>query len=218
MTIDVLLPLVLIFFLGLILERIGFLSDIFTEGAVEINYRITLPVIVLWGLIGNDNSLVFIKLYWGQLFLTHLFFFCVFSIFQSFTEKLLNGPVKIIVPLALSLVAHVYGPFVFSSLCILTLAIIPVLNLALEVDLKDISVSSSYLWAGAHLYVKKVLLHPLVITGYLWIFLFKGSNELKSFCIYNIDFVYSAILPFCLIVSGAKLSKTLEHLKGFFLE
>lgn len=218
MTIEVLLPLILIFSLGLILERIGFLSDIFTDSAVEINYRITLPVIVLWGIIGNENSLIFIKLYWGQLFLTHLFFFCGFSIFQSFTKDLLNGPVKISMPLALSLVAHVYDPYVFSSLCMLTLAIIPALNLALEVDLKIISVSWFGFWEGVYLYVTKILLHPVVIAGCLGIFLLKGDIGLMSFCVYNIDFVYSAILPFCLIVSGAKLSKALEHLKEFFLE
>lgn len=214
------ISITIVILFGSILEKFGFLNDVFIETAVEVNYRVALPIIILWGIIDNQASLEFINLYWGQLFLTHIFLLCVFAIFQWSTKKIhlrskesLKVLVKVFLPFALSLIAHFNGPNIFNGICVIGVVVIPAINLALKIDLKVIPMSWSDLWMGTHLYVRKILFHPVVIAGCLGAFLWKEDFGLKSSFVYTVDFVSVAILPFCLIIFGAKMSQGLDQLK-----
>jgi len=57
------------------------------------------------------------------------------------------------------------------------------------------------------LWVRDIVLHPVVIAGLLGLFFLDGNDLLIIVLSKSIEFFVPAILPLCLIVTGAKLSQ-----------
>ena len=207
-------PLILIIFLGLILEKINFLSNKFYGAAIDVIYRTTLPILVLWGIIRNADSLLFIWSYWGLLLLAPLILLGTVYLFQLFKNKLyflqkidLGLFVKIVMPLGLSLVNFMFDPTIVGNTCVLTFVIVPFLDLALKHRLSAFSVKGMFVSVGVKLRVKDIIFHPVVIAGLLGLFFLDNNNLLIFALAKTTGFLVPAILPLCLLIAGAKLGQ-----------
>ncbi len=207
-------PLILIFFLGLVLGKIEFLGNRFIDAAIEVIYRTALPILVLWSVIQNADSLLFIWSYWGLLLPALFILLGIVYHFRLLSKKIyflqkvnLGILVKIIIPLGLSLVGFMFDPTVMSNICILTFVIIPFVDLALKYRLSTFSVKGVPVSFGVKLLVKDIIFHPVVIAGLLGFFFVDYNNLLIIVLGKTTEFLVLAILPLCLIVTGAKLSQ-----------
>jgi predicted permease len=207
-------PLILIIFLGFILERINFLKNTYVDAAIEVIYRTTLPILVLWGIIRNVDSLLFIYSYWGLLLLAPLILLGTVYLFQFLRKKLyflqnikLSVLVKIVMPLGLSLINFMFDPTIMGNICVLTFVIIPFLDLALKPGLSAFSVKGVFVSVRVKLWVKDIIFHPVVIAGLLGLFFIDNDNLLIFVLAKTTGFLVPAILPLCLLIAGAKLGK-----------
>jgi predicted permease len=207
-------PLILIIFLGLILEKINLLRNTFVDAAIEIIYRTTLPILVLWGIIRNADSLLFIWSYWGFLLLAPLILLGTVYLFQFLRKKLyflqkikLGVLVKIVMPLGLSLINFMFDPTVMGNICVLTFVIIPFLDLALKYRFLAFSVRGVFVSAEVKLWVRDIVFHPIVIAGLLGLFFLDDNNLLIFVLIKTTGVLVPAILPLCLLITGAKLGQ-----------
>ncbi|MCP4339054.1 MAG: hypothetical protein GY799_09260 [Desulfobulbaceae bacterium] len=212
-------PLILIIFLGLILKKINFLKNTYIDAAIEVIYRTTLPILVLWGIIRNTDSLLFIWSYWGLLLLAPLIILGTVYLFQFLRKKLyilqkikLGVFVKILIPLGLSLINFMFDPTVMGNICVLTFVIIPFIDLALKYRLSTFSVKGGAepVSVGIKMWVKDIIFHPVVIAGLLGLFFLDDNMFLIFLLAKTIDLLVPAILPLCLMITGAKLGQWLE--------
>lgn len=208
-------PLILVVFLGLILEKTKFLKKTLVDITIDVIYRTTLPILVIWGIIRNADSLLFIRTYWGALLLAPLILLSIVYFFQFFGKKLyfhqkidLRVIVKIIIPLGLSLVNLMHDVRFMGNICVLSFVIVPFLDLALNSKISACS---------AKMRVKGIICHPVAIAGLFGLFFLNDNNLLTLVLIKTTGFIVPVILPLCLLIIGAKfgqcnIQKTFKNL------
>jgi len=207
-------PLILIIFLGLVLGKIESLENGFVDAGIEVIYRTVLPILVLRGVIQNTDSLLFIWSYWGLLLPAPLILLGIVYLFQLLSKKIyffqkvnMGTLVKIVIPLGLSLVDFMFDPSIMSNICVLTIVIVLSIDLAFRYRLSAFSIKGVSVSFGVKLWVRDIVLHPVVIAGLLGLFFLDGNDLLIIVLSKSIEFFVPAILPLCLIVTGAKLSQ-----------
>jgi predicted permease len=90
--------------------------------------------------------------------------------------------------------------------------------MAVKIDLGGRSSMFSNMLDAVLFFIKEIIFHPLLIVCFMGVFLLGANIWLLSLWENMIDFIYPAVLPFCLVVTGAMFgtSKLIKKLIVFF--
>ncbi|MCP3888867.1 MAG: hypothetical protein GY702_08315 [Desulfobulbaceae bacterium] len=100
-----------------------------------------------------------------------------------------------------------FDPTVMGNICVVTFVIIPFIDLALKYRLSTFSVKGGAVSVRIKLWVKDIIFHPVVIAGLVGLFFIDNNNLLIFVLVKTTGFLVPAILPLCLLITGAKLGQ-----------
>jgi|GEM_PF-3628818 len=207
---DAFTPLLIIFFLGAILGKTGFLKSTWINIAIEVLYQTAIPIVILWEILSNKNISSFIGSNWEFLALLSIFslgtlYFSI-KIFQISNQNNLAVLLKLFILLGLILSDHLLNSLFMSHICIVYLLILPLTDILLEQQILCLAKNHEEHNSEVKQCFKYFAFHPVILAGLLGFFLANNTSWLEKNLENTVYFIYPMLLPLTLIVVGAKIS------------
>jgi len=219
MELNSLIPICFIILFGTVLKTTHFINNAFVKKTIDLMHFVLLPIVIFWTIAGSENSVVFgWDACFSALFSTFLFF--LISLLYIYFFKIERAKAHVFsmscyrpnVYLGLTLIYYLFDSNVFSKFCIVLFMVIP---------LADVMTGIGRIWIlkekkRAEIVlplIKSIFSNPVVIAGVLGILFSKINFHPPVFLTNFFDFVYPAIFPLSLILTGAMLSQV--RIKNF---
>jgi predicted permease len=213
---DKILPLLLIILIGFLCGKLGFFEECFLDRSSSLFYFLALPVVCLKGINSIGVQPVFLASYWGYLFIYCSIFALVGFLFKISGGKIKslrkvlasNFFIKIAPSFGLTIVGYFFSQELMGRICLIVIPVVLTFHLLTG----DVSSTFAYrkerVSKAAWLYFRRLFLHPIVIVVIMGVFLANRTTFLFVLLDNLVNMIYPAIMPCCLIGTGAKLSQS----------